>query len=896
MRAWYILRSRLRSIFRRNIREDELAEELRLHIERQAELWMVQGMDPEEARLQARRQFGAIEAVKEECRDARGTAFVDHVRRDIHHSARRLMRDWRFTAAAVVILGLGIGANTVIFSLINAALFRRPAVADPERLVEVYQNTREGAPGTNSYPAYLDVATATNVFAGVAAVSIPNGVSYRDRGAVRDAIVEYASASYASVLGLRPFLGRWFNDDEDRPGVPIVVVLGHRTWSTGFGGDPSVIGRTIRMQGQPVTIVGVAPAGYRGTFSLGVVTEFFLPINAITPLGGPPRVLERRPIEAPFFIKARLRDGVTPAQAQAAMDVLGQRLAAEYPNEDPGHGITVRRTLDVRLHPQFDTLLTALASLLLGAVSLVLAIACSNLATLLLVRATSRGKEVSLRLAVGATRWQLVRHLLTESVLLSLAGGAAGCGLAWAIVQFLQTVELPVVIEVAIDYRVLVFALGLSFVTGVLFGLAPALKVTRVDLVSALREDGQMRSADRRWFSLKNALVVFQVTVSVVLLATTAVFLQMVTAARAQRVGYNVDGIAMLETDARYSNYTAAQQANLYEELRRRIAAIPGVQSALLMRGLPMQQIGLPLVVENGVPSGVGVVGAGSMWAPPGFFETMQIPLLFGRAIAESDRPGAPRVAVITESMARQYFGTPNAVGRRFRIDQDPNWMEVVGVVGDTGTDDLQDDLLDPSPRLFFRPFAQWNQPPNAILARTSGDAAPLVAAMQRELLALDPSLPVFTALTMGERIERSLGTARAVAMFLGSLGALGLTLAGVGLYAVVAFAVSRRSREIGIRMALGARSSEVVRNVGRDVAVLLGAGAALGMALAAIVILAMRALSNPAPGIQIYRPSFDPMAMLVVLGFLLVVGLSAAFIPARRAASLDPLLALRHE
>ena len=894
MRVWHILRSRIRSILFRNRREADLGEELSHHLDRQAEHLIAQGMEPEEARHLARRQFGNVESLKEQSRDARGTFTWDAIVRDTRHTARRLMRDWRFTAAAVLILGLGIGGNTAIFSLIDAALFGHPPFADPERLVEVYQNTRDGSPGINTYPTYLDVATSTDVFAGVTASTIPSSVSYRDRGAVREAIVEYASPSYASVLGLRLFLGRWFNDNEDRPGAPIVTVLGHRTWSTQFGADPSVIGRVIRVEGQPVTIVGVAPAGYQGTFTMGVLTEFWLPLNAIPALGGPPRALERRPVEAGIFIKARLRDHVALAQAEAALDVLGRRLATEYPNEDPGQGFTLRRTLDVRVHPQFDTLLTAIASMLLGAVSLVLAIACSNLATLLLVRAVARSKEVSVRLAIGASRSQLVRLLLTESLLLATAGGAVGCALAWAMIRFLSGVELPVIIEIGLDYRVLSFALVLSLATGLLFGLAPALKATRVDLLPALRGDGQTLSAEGRRFTLKNALVVFQVTVSVVLLTTTGIFLQMVNAARAQQTGYAVDGLAMLETDVRYAGYSAEQQANVYEELRRRIAAIPGVQSALLVRGLPMNATGLPIVIDGEPRNGAAAAGAGAMWAAPGFFETMQIPLLFGRPIADADRQGAPRVAVVSESMARRYFGSPNAVGRRFRIDRDPNWMDVIGVVRDTGTDDLQGDLVDPSPEVFYRPPAQWAIPPNVVLARTSSDAMALVAAMQRELLAIDPSLPVVSALTMAQRNERSLGPVRAVALVLGLLGALGLALAAVGLHAVVAFAVSRRSREIGIRMALGARTREVVWDVGRGVAGLLGVGAGIGISLGAMVILAMRAFSNPAPGIKIYQPSFEPLAMLAILGVLMVVGLAAACVPARRASRLSPMSALR--
>ncbi len=895
MRVWDILRSRLRSIFLRGRRESDLAEELRLHLERLTEQRMAQGMDAEAARLLATREFGAVESLKEECRDARGTALVEHLRRDTRHAARRLVRDWRFTASAVLILGLGIGANTAVFSVVNATLFRESLFADRDRLVEIYQNTRDGGPGVNTYPAYLDMAAHGNVFAGITASTIPMPASYRDQGAVRSGVVEYTTASYLSVLGLRPALGRWFDASDDRPGTGIVAVLGHQAWTTRFGADPSVVGRTIRIQGVPVTIVGVGPAKHLSTLNVGLVTDFWLPVSALPPLGGPPRALERRPVEAAFFVKARLRDGVTVAQAQSAMDNLGRRLAADYPEEDPGKGITVMASRDVRVHPGMDVVLTAIVSLLLGVVGLVLAIACSNLATLLLVRAAARGKEVSVRLAVGATRWQLIRHLLTESVMLSVAGGAAGCLLAWWLIGSLGAIELPIGVDFTLDYRVLGFALGLSLVTGVIFGLAPALRATRVDLVTALREDGQNAAAGRRWFTLKNGLVVFQVTVSVVLLAATGISLQMVTAARALRLGFAVEGVAILETDPRYAGYSPAQAANAYADLQRRVAAVPGVQRAALTRGQPMATTGMPLIVEGRV-QGEATVGARSIWAGPGFFETLRIPIRFGRAIDERDRPGAPLAAVVSESMARQYFGDVNAVGRRFRIDQDPNWIEVVGVAGDTGTADRGGDLVNPQPQLFFRAFEQVNLSPDTLMARTSLDDSALVGAMQRELLALDPALPIVSAMTMTQRLDQSLVGARAMAASLGALGVLGLLLAGIGLYAVIAFAVSRRAREIGIRMALGARSQEVAIAVVREVAVLLGVGAGGGLALSWLVILAMRAFSNPAPGLVIYSPTFEPMALLAIVGFIGVVGVAAAFVPARRAARMNPLAALRHQ
>ena len=822
---------------------------------------------------------------------------IDTLLRDTRHSARRLFRDWRFTAAAVLILGLGIGANTAIFSLINASLFRPQSFTRPDRLVEIYQNAvnAEGI-DANSYPAYQDMAEYTDVFASTTAVSVPLGVTYRHEGTLRPAVVEHTTATYLSVLGLQPALGRWFREAEDARGAEVVAIVGHQTWTRKFGADPSVIGRSIRIEGVPVTIVGVGPAGHNGTINIGMVTDFWLPISSVTTLGAPPRILERRPGEAGFFVKARLRDGVSVAQAQAAMNILGNRLASEYPKEDPGKGISVFASRDVRVHPQLDAVLRWIASVLLGVLGLVLAIACSNLATLLLVRGAARAREVSVRLAVGATRGQLVRHLLTESLLLSTAGGVAGCIVAWWGIRSLGALDLPIVVDLSLDYRVLTFTVGLSLLTGVAFGLVPALKATRVDLVSALRDDCETRSSDHRWLTLKNALVVFQVAVSVLLLGGTSIFLQMLNASRTQRVGFAVDGVAMLESDARYAGYSATEAGSVYEELRRRVAAIPGVQSAVLTRGLPMQTTGTSLVVQDTGAAAEPVVVAG-IWAGPGFFDMLRIPVLYGRGFDERDRRDTPRVAVISETMARQYFGAINAVGRRFRLEQDTNsWLEVIGVVRDTGTADLSGDLVDPTPQLFYRAFAQSDLPPTTVLARTSLDATGLVGAMQRELRAVNVTLPVVSAKTMAQYLEDSLVAPKAVATFLGGLAALGLCLAGIGLYAVVAFAVSRRGREIGIRMALGAPGREVVWTVAREVSILVGVGTGVGLTLSVLAILALRLVTVSTPGISLYRPTADPMALVAIAAFMAMVGLAAAYLPARRAARMDPLAALRHD
>ncbi|MEO5820865.1 MAG: FtsX-like permease family protein, partial [Vicinamibacteraceae bacterium] len=593
-------------------------------------------------------------------------------------------------------------------------------------------------------------------------------------------------------------------------------------------------------------------------------------------------------------------------QAQAAMRILGRRLAAEYPTEDPGKGISVVASRDVRIHPQMDGLLTAVATVLQAIVGLVLAIAGTNLATLLLVRGTSRAKEVSLRLALGASRGQLVRHLLTESLLLALAGCAAGCLLAWWAVRTLAAIELPIVVDVSLDYRVLAFAAALSIVTGVAFGLAPALKATRVDLVPTLRGDSNVRSAPGRGWTLTDALVAFQVAVSVLLLGSTSVFLQMLHASRSARVGFAVDGVAVLETDARYVTTDAARAAAAFEDARRRIAARPGVQGVAVLHGLPMQSTGRPVFIGDAPAPGTGDQGAagvaGVVWGGPGYLETLRIPILFGRALDERDRPGTPAVAVVSESLARQFFRVSNpaeAIGRRIRLERETGAdtsIEIVGIAADTGTADRQGDLVEPRPQLVYRSYLQGGRRPTALVARTTLDAAALVGEMQRDLRAVDSTLPVVSAMTMAQYLESSLAAPKAIAAFIGGLGALGLALAAIGLYAVISFAVSRRTREIGIRMALGAHRGHAVWTVARGVAIVVGAGTAVGLGLTLLAIMGLRAGAAPAPGITLYRPTADPLALLAVAAFVAMVAAAAALGPARRAATMDPLVALRRE
>jgi predicted permease len=405
-----------------------------------------------------------------------------------------------------------------------------------------------------------------------------------------------------------------------------------------------------------------------------------------------------------------------------------------------------------------------------------------------------------------------------------------------------------------------------------------------------------MREGGRR-FTLRNALVVFQVAVSVLLLGGSSTFLQMLGASRAQRVGYAVDGVAMMQTDSRYTGYSSAEATRVSEELGRRVARLPGVQSAALTRGLAMEATGVPLRLEGDGAASEPAGAAGAIWAGPGYFDALRIPLLSGRTFDERDRAGGPRVAVINESMARRFFGGSDVLGRRFRVDRDPvEWFEVIGVVANTGTSDLSGDLVDPTPHLFYRSFVQAGLPPTTVLARTSLDATSLVGSMQRELRAIDGSLPVILAITMTRHLEDSLLVPKAIATLLAALGFAGMCLAAIGLYAVIAFGVSQRSREIGIRMALGAHGTQVVWSVSREVAMLVSVGTGVGLALSVLAIVGLRAVAEPAPGVSLYQPTPDPIALLAIAALMALAGIAAAYAPARRATRMDPVAAIRQD
>lgn len=809
--------------------------------------------------------------------------------RDLKYAVRQLTKAPVFTATAILIVAIGIGANTAAFSVVNAMLFRPQPFARPAELVDIYQDSDDGEPNSSSFPAYRDIAAYDDLFDGVAATMVTSTNLQRDEGLSR-ASVEFSTSNYMEVLGLRPLIGRWFEGIEDRPGAEAVAVLSYRTWQEKFGGDPAALGSILRMNGAPVTVVGVGPAGYQGFTPLNSV-DAWLSLSSLGPLLGEYAMatLEQRG-DHWFFAKARLRDGVTLPQVQEAMNSLAGRLATEFPEHNTGRDITAFGAGEVRMHPSVDAMLTPSAAFLMVIVGLVLLIACSNLANLLLVRAAGRGKEISIRAALGANRGQVARQLLTESVLLSLAGGIVGVLLAAWAVRGLMAIELPLPIPISVDLgldvRVLSFALLLSLLTGVVFGLAPALQGSRPDLSAAMRDEVSPLAWRHRRFGLRNGLVVLQVAVSFVLLVAAGLFIRSLGNAQRIETGFSVDDVAYLQTDPGFAGYAADDARNILADFVTRTRALPGVEEAALGTALPVTPRGTTSLVMEGYepPSGQTSVEVPFNVVDARYFETLRIPLLHGRTFVDADRADGERVGIVSEAMARRYWGDSNAVGRRFRSEGAPDaWVRIVGVVTDSIIRDLTENT---GPQVYY-PWARSGGSAGVVFVRTAGDPSGVLGMMREELRAIDAEIPVLGASTMSDHLSESLSLSRLGVRFLGGFGTVALILASLGLYGVVSFAVGRRTLEVGVRMALGADSGQVVWLVMREVAVLVSVGIVFGLGLSI-------AFTAALSGVLFEVSPADPITLAMVSVLLLTVALGAAMIPALRAAKADPVLALR--
>ena len=825
---------------------------------------------------------------------------------DIRYAVRWLRRSPGFALVAVASLAIGIGFNTALFAIVDAVLFKPLPVTEPARLVDVFTSDSTGTVefSTSSYPDYLDLNARNAVFDGLVGYS-PMFAALNLDGRSRLAMGEIVTGNYFPVFGVNAALGRTILPADDAPGAPKVVMVSRRYWARELGSAPDAVGRTLRIRGSAYTIVGVAPARFSGMVPI-LAPEMWIPVSAsldVEPVGlhdavpsptGTTR-LDRR-ADRWLFMRGRLKPGVTIDQVRANLTVLASQLSADSPATNRDRHLAVKPTSDVHFHPSLDPVLVPIAAVLMIVVGLVLLIACANVASMLLARASSRHKEIGIRLAIGASRGRLMRQLVTEAVVLSLLGAAGGVLLAWWITSAVAALSLPLPIPLAfdlrIDGRVLAFTLAATFIASLLAGLAPALQATKPSLVADLRgEVTGSQAAGRRW-TLRDALVAGQMAITALLLVIAALLTRSFIAAQRTNPGFAVNRLAIVSTDTSMLKLTADQSQRFYQNAIDRVSAIPGVESAALASRVPLQlnannwEIWVPgrhRPGEHGDSVEVTTVS-------PEYFKTMGVGIVEGREFTNADRPDTPRVAIVNETLARRVWPGQSAIGKIFhtRGGEGPPF-QIVGVSADHKVKTLSEL---PTPFLQI-PRTQRPGPYSAIIARTRGDANALLRDMRRELLALDPNVVLVENQTMEMQVDATLFPMRASAWLVSGVGLVAMLLAAIGLYGVIAYSVARRTREIGIRVALGARPGAVVRLVMRQGLVVAVAGLLAGGAVTGVVaFLAAREISG-----VLYRVSVgDPFSWGGAAVLLLTVSAFANLIPAWRASRVDPSEALRIE
>lgn len=826
---------------------------------------------------------------------------MDTLLKDIRYALRWMARSPGFSAVAVLSLGLGVGVNTAMFSLVDSLLFRPLPVTEPASLVDVFTTGGDGDEyATSSFADFQDLKSQNTVFSDMLGYSpMMAPLSLGDRS--RIALGQLVTSNHFTMLGVQPFMGRMLVPSDDEPSAPRVVVVSHRMWQREFGSDPAIAGKLLTLRGQSYTIAGVAPASFTGVVPL-LTPELWLPVThaeEVEPAGITDSVpspigttrLERRGMRW-LFIKGRLRAGVSAAQAHANVALISTQLAAAHPVTNKDRKMAAVPTEDVRLLvPQAGGVLSAGAAGLMGIVGLVLLIACANVAGMLLARASARRREISVRLAIGASRARLIQQLLVEGLLLGVFGAIAASGLAWALVQGLQTMPLPLPVEVAfdlrVDARVLSFSLLIAVGTGLLAGLLPALKASSPSLVSDLRGDAPATKVGGRRWALRDALVVSQVALTAVLLVVAGLLLRSLGASQRADVGFQTRGLAAIALDTDMVRYEPARGLEFWRQALARVRALPGVTSAgLVSPTLPFtfnfnqQELRIDNRTYNEGQRGEIIENVA---ISPGYLPTLGVPVLEGRDLDATDRAGGQDVAVINETMARTFWPNESAVGHTFQAATNKRVYRIVGVTRDHKRHGV---LERPSPFVYFAE-AQRASRYNFLLARTSGDAATLVNDIRRELLAMEPSLVFMSANTMEQNLGLSLMPARVGAMLATAFGGLGTLLAAIGLYGVIAFSVARRTREIGVRMALGARPGGVLGMVMRQGFSIVAIGLLVGGILAAVVAFALQGVLY---GVQ----PLDPLAWAAAFAAMALAAGLANFVPARRAMRIDPMTALR--
>jgi predicted permease len=813
---------------------------------------------------------------------------------DLRFGLRTLAKNPGFAALAILTLAIGIGLNTAIFSVVNAFLFRPMPVHAPEELAGVY-NYEPGGFITHTplaFPDFQDFRESNQSFSqifGYAAVPLA-----LDRGDDNRLITgEIVTENYFETLGINPVIGRVFSSGEgSTPGSDPEVVLSSAAWNSQFGRNPAVIGSTIRLDGTPFTIIGVAPPSYRGMYR-GMESEMWIPMGMYGSIHFGSDELHNRDGRW-LFAMGRLKPGRTVAQAQADLQVIAKRLKTKFPLTNKNRNVALFPANEVKILPGVDRVLYASSAVLMAIVSLVLLIACANVANMMVARATARRREIAVRLPMGAGRARLCRQLLTESMLIALPGGGLGQLAAVWSNRMLNAFRLPIPVKLAlglsVDYRVLAFTLGVSLITAVIFGLAPALRMSRTDLAETLKEEGSATPGRKQKRRLHGALVVAQVSLSLVVLICAGLSVRSMWNAGRIDPGFDPAGVVDASFDVSMRGLTPEQGAEFYKQLRQRADSLPGVISTAYASNVPLS---FEIRDTEATAEGKNQSLEPRQWPAvdnatvgSNYFATMRVGLVEGREFSERDTSSAPRVAVINQTLARQFWPNEDAIGKRLRISGDKeNMYQVIGVVRDGKYRTLGEDAR---PYLYLS-LLQRYEAGQRLLVRTAGDPRALLPVLRQEAKQLDPRVPILGLQTLQETTSVSLLLPKTGAALFGLFGLIGAVLASVGIYAVVSFTAGQRTREIGIRMSLGAQRRDVLKLVLGDGMRLTLIGVAIGLA---ITVAFTRLLSAILFGI---RPT-DALTLAGVSLLFLAVALLAGAIPARRAARVDPLVALRHD
>lgn len=881
-----LVRARLRGLLRKSNVEREMEDELRFHLRMRAEANVRQGMTREEAEHAALRSFGNWSRISEACRDIKGGGSVEIFFKDVKFGARMLRKNPGFTVVAVLTLALGIGANTAIFSVVNAVLLRPLQYPNAERIVAIQELNEKGSRVQVTAANFLDWRAQSNSFEQLAAILTRTANLAAGEGAERVDLA-MTSVNFFQVFGVQPHLGRFFLPEEEVAGHNAVVVLSYGFWQRQFGGDPSLVGKSVMLDGQSYTVVGIAPAG----FQYPDRTEMWIPPYQNVPTLSPQMDIQRARGFGFLSAVGLLKPGVSVEQAHEEMTAITARLRQQYPETNNKR---FDRVVSLQTHLVGESSMALL--LLLGAVALLLLIACANVANLLLARAASRQKEIAVRLALGATRLRLIRQLLIESALLGLMGGTVGLLLGWWGVDMMRRllpVDFPRAQSIGVDLRVLGFTLLVSLATGIVFGLVPALQSTNPDINESLKENARSSAGGTRRSLIRSMLIVSEVALSLVLLIGAGLLFRSFMRLQAVELGFRPQRVLTFRVAPSGANFTQdAQYSNFYSQVAERIKALPGVDAVGVINTLPLMKgptasfriEGRPILTRDKWP------GVNYRSVSPDYFRAVNVPLLKGRAIDTHDNDSSPLVVLVNQSLVRRDFEGEDPIGKRINLggtgsDGQPIWFEIVGVVADVRSLELN---TEPTPEIYTSylqdPFANMSY-----VVRSQAEPGSLLPSVREAVRQVDKAQPVAEVREMEQIVSEAAAQPRFNSLLLGIFASMALLLAAAGIYGVMSYAVTQRTHEIGVRVALGAQTRDVLRLIVGQCLRLTLAGLALGIVCAFAM---TRIMATLLYGV---KPT-DPWTYIGGALLFILVALLACYVPARRATKIDPLVALRYE